>query len=434
MTSTPHLKKSLSSIHLWGLGVGYVISGMYFGWNLGLKEGGTLGMAIATFCVVIMYACFTLSYSELACAIPKAGGVFDYTNRAFGKDWGFVAGLAQIIEFVFAPPAIAVGIGSYLNGLFPEFSVTSIAITAYLIFTFLNILGAKLAATFELVITILAVLGLIIFCVVALPKVEYNHLSHNALPNGFKGAFAAIPFAIWFFLGIEGLANVAEESINPKRDIQRGFGFSLSTLVVLCFFTFVCSVGLKGWEAVVFKADGTVSDAPLPLALSGLISENSFLFKTIVSIGTFGLVASFHGLVLASGRATYEFGLIGNIPRFLGKIHPKFLTPANALLFNMAIGILILVSNSTATIIILSVFGALLVYLFSVISMIKLRETEPSLPRPFKVKFYPVIPIIALGLTLLSIIAMTIYNLTIALLFVGVILIAWIIFKISKSL
>ena len=98
------------------------------------------------------------------------------------------------------------------------------------------------------------------------------------------------------------------------------------------------------------------------------------------------------------------------------------------------IGILILVSNSTATIIILSVFGALLVYLFSVISMIKLRETEPNLPRPFKVKFYPVIPIIALGLTLLSIIAMTIYNLTIALLFVGVILIAWIIFKISKSL
>jgi ethanolamine permease len=57
---------------LWGLGVGYVISGMYFGWNLGLEEGGTLGLAIATFFIIIMYVTFTFSYTELACAIPKA--------------------------------------------------------------------------------------------------------------------------------------------------------------------------------------------------------------------------------------------------------------------------------------------------------------------------------------------------------------------------
>ena len=57
---------------LWGLGVGYVISGMYFGWNLGLEKGGTLGLAIATGFIIIMYICFTFSYTELACAIPKA--------------------------------------------------------------------------------------------------------------------------------------------------------------------------------------------------------------------------------------------------------------------------------------------------------------------------------------------------------------------------
>src|SRR5690606_6583825 len=96
-SETPQLKRSLNARLLWGLGVGYVISGMYFGWNLGLEKGGTLGLAIATGFVILMYLCFTFSYTELACAIPKAGGAFDYADRALGRDWGFVTGMAQLI-------------------------------------------------------------------------------------------------------------------------------------------------------------------------------------------------------------------------------------------------------------------------------------------------------------------------------------------------
>ena len=80
------LKKTLSPLMIWGLGVGYVISGMYFGWNLGLAEGGTGGLAIATIFVIIMYLTFTFSYTELACAIPKAGGAFAYADRGLGKN------------------------------------------------------------------------------------------------------------------------------------------------------------------------------------------------------------------------------------------------------------------------------------------------------------------------------------------------------------
>ena len=79
------LKRTLGPVMLWGLGVGYVISGMYFGWNLGLPAGGTLGLAIATFFIIIMYVTFTFGYTELACAIPKAGGAFDYAHRGLGK-------------------------------------------------------------------------------------------------------------------------------------------------------------------------------------------------------------------------------------------------------------------------------------------------------------------------------------------------------------
>ena len=84
------LQMTLGPWLLWGMGVGLVISGMYFGWNLGLAEGGTLGLAIATGFIMLMYITFTFSYTELACAIPKAGGAFDYADRALGKKIGFI--------------------------------------------------------------------------------------------------------------------------------------------------------------------------------------------------------------------------------------------------------------------------------------------------------------------------------------------------------
>lgn len=426
------LQKSLSPTLLWGLGVGYVISGMYFGWNLGLEKGGSLGMAIATGFIIVMYVCFSLSYAELACAIPKAGGAFDYANQALGKDLGFIAGMAQNIEFIFAPPAIAVGIGAYFNAVFPQLSITFVAIVAYFVFTILNILGTKIASTFELIITVLAVLGLIIFCVVAFPKFHSENLSINHLPNGFQGVFAALPFAIWFFLGIEGLANVAEESIHPQKDITWGFGSAMATLVVLCIATFVASVGVSGWEGIVYKTDGTTTDSPLPLAISKIIGDTSLLYQIIVGIGTCGLIASFHGLVLAAGRSTFEFGRVGNAPRFLGKVHAKFHTPIYALLVNMVFGILALISNSTAEIITLSVFGALTMYIFSMISLLVLRKNEPNLKRPFRVPLFPYLTYIALIIAILALLAMVVYNLKLAGIYLVLLLGCYAAYKILK--
>ncbi len=414
------LKKSLTPTLLWGLGVGYVISGMYFGWNLGLQEGGTLGMAVATGLVIAMYLGFTLSYAELACAIPKAGGAFDYASRAIGERGGFLAGMAQNIEFLFAPPAIAAGIGAYVSLFVPSVPPLAIAVTVYILFTVLNILGTNVAATFELLVTVVAVVGLILFASITLPNFSREAFTTNALPNGWGGVFAAIPFAIWFFLGIEGLANVAEESLNPQRDLTRGFLLAMATLVVLCAFTFVSAVGVSGWEGVVFDEGGLASDSPLPLALQQVGTEKHPLYSVIIGFGIFGLVASFHGLLLAAGRSTYEFCRLGNGPALLGKIHVKYRTPANALLLNMGIGLVALLTQSTAEIIILSAFGALTMYSFSLVSFIMLRKKEPELERPFRTPGYPLVPWLTLVIAVISLIALTIYNPVSALLFVGV--------------
>ncbi|MEI6678846.1 MAG: ethanolamine permease [Mariniphaga sp.] len=427
------LKRTLTPLLLWGLGVGYVISGMYFGWNLGLEKGGTLGMAMATLLVIILYTCFSFSYAELACAIPKAGGAYDYAERAFKQDIGFITGLAQIIEFVFAPPAIAIAIGAYFNLVVPQVPVIAAAITIYVIFTTLNIYGVKAAANFELAVTVLAVGELLLFSTLTLPHFSVTQFTHNPFPHGWAGAFAAIPFAIWFFLGIEGVANVAEETINPQKDIIKGFGWALLTLVILCVLVFFASVGTGGWESIVYAADGSSSDSPLPLALGHVFASDHIYYRLLVGIGLFGLIASFHGLLLASGRATFEFGKIGNAPRFLGRVHSRFHTPANALIFNSLIGVLILCTGKTAEIIIISVFGALTLYAFSMLSVIKLRKDAPEMKRPFRVPFYPLTPIVALILAIVCLVALCIDSGVLALCFFGILLFFFLLFKIFKK-
>src|SRR5579859_3378356 len=408
--SQTELKRTLSPIMVWGLGVGYVISGNYFGWNLGLEKGGTLGMGIALFFIIILYITFTFSYTELACAIPKSGGAFDYAKRALGNDIGFIAGMAQNIEFIFAPPAIAFAIGSYLAIFFPGIPLIAMAIAAYLIFFSLNVAGVRVAAIFELGVTSLAVVAVLLFCGITFQHFEIDHLRKNAFPFGWPGVFAAVPFAIWFFLGIEGVANLAEEAVNPRRTILLGFGSAIATLVILCLLTFTGSIGIGGWEAIVFKADGSTSDSPLPLAMAQIVGDNNWQYKILIMVGLFGLVASFHGLMLAAGRSTMEFGRINYAPAFLGKIHPRFQTPTNALLVNRLIGIVALLTGKTGEIITISVFGALTLYIISMISLLKLRQKEPGLPRPFRVPLYPYFPIVALVIASVSFLAMAFFN------------------------
>jgi ethanolamine permease len=322
------------------------------------------------------------------------------------------------------------GIGAYFHLLFPVIPVLAFAIGAYLVFTTLNIYGIKAAASFEFFVTLIALAGLLLFAAVAIPHFDSENLQRNAYPNGWRGTFAALPFAIWFFLGIEGVANVAEETINPQKDITRGFGSALLTLVVICIITFIFSIGVGGCEAIVFEASGKASDSPLPLALKKITSAQSWVYKSVIALGAFGLIASFHGLLLSAGRATFEMGRTRYAPTFLGKIHPVFQTPYAALIFNMSIGMIILLTGKTGEIITISVFGALMLYIISMLSLLTFRKKEPDAPRPFKVPFFPYTPILAICIALLALISMIWHNWYLALVFFLIVLVAFILFKI----
>jgi ethanolamine permease len=418
---------------IWGLGVGYVISGMYFGWNLGLPEGGPYGLLAATIAVTVLYVTFVLGYAELACALPRAGGAFVYASRAFGPHVGFVAGAAQLVEYVLAPVGIAFAIGSYVNQALADrvdVPVMAIAFGTYVVFTAINIIGVRLSVAFELLLAVIAVFELIVFGFVVLPNFSWEAFSSDPLPKGWGGAFAALPFAMWFYLAIEGIANVAEEARDPQRDLPRGFIAAMATLVVLTVITLFGAVGAGGWHVIVYPdpASTQTSDSPLPLAVAQVVPRTNPLFLALTGIGLIGLIASFHGILIAASRAILEFGRARYLPEILGRVHDKTRTPVVALLANMGVGFIALLTGKTEDIIVLSVFGALTLYILSSASVLRLRRSEPELARPYRTPGYPVTPIIALAIAVVCMAAMVWTHPILALVYAGGLGTGWALF------
>lgn len=413
MTDAPALRKSLGTLHLWGLAVGLVISGEYFGWSYGWASAGTLGFLLTTALVAVFYLTFIFSFTELATAIPDAGGPFSFARRAFGPTLGFIAGFACLVEFVFAPPAIALSIGAYLNVQFPGLSPGWTACACYFVFMGLNIRGVHVAAAFELFVTLLAIFELCVFIGLMAPSFSLaaftargwagaEHFSSAAWP----GIFGAIPFAIWFFLAIEGAALAAEETQEPERAVPRAFSLGILTLVVLAFGVMLSAGGTGDWTSLANRND------PLPEAMKRVVGESSGWLHMLVWIGLFGLIASFHGIILGYSRQIFAMARAGFLPRALAELHPRYATPHRATWLGGAIGLVALALDPlvsfagealTARLVTLSVLGALTLYILSLLSLFRLRKTEPTLVRPFRAPFYPVVPLVALLFAILFI-------------------------------
>ncbi|EHJ00623.1 ethanolamine transporter [Clostridium sp. DL-VIII] len=405
------LKKTLKPIQLWGIIVGMVISGMYCGWNYALDFTSPVGFIVAILIVTVFYTTFMFSYAELSTAIPHAGGPSEYASRALGKFGGFFAGFSCLVEFLFATPAIALSIGAYINFLIPGVPAVIAAIIAYAIFVIINCLGIEAAAKVELTVTVIAIAGLILFVGAGAPHIEMsNILGGDIFKGGFSGIFGAIPFAIWFYLAVEGGAMSAEECENPKRDIPKGFILGIATLVVLALATFFVTAGTTDAGTI------SSSDSPLPTALEGIYGAG-LLSNAMSFIGLFGLIASLHGIIIGYSRQGFAMSRAGYLPKFLSKTNSKG-APVHSIVIMSLIGMIFVLTGQTAVIIVISSFGAVALYIISMISLFILRSREPELNRPFKVA-YPIVPAVAIIIAFVFLVALIISNFSTVLWVVG---------------
>ncbi|WP_299495600.1 ethanolamine permease [uncultured Shewanella sp.] len=386
--SRRQLKRGVAGwVLLASLGVSYVISGDFAGWNFGLASGGFGGMFIATVIMAIMYGGLVLTLAELSSSLPTAGGGYSFTRRAMGPWGGFLTGTAILLEYAIAPAAIAIFIGSYLQTLVGIDGPIVYGIF-YFIFVGIHLWGAGEALRIMMGITLLAVIAILVFIVAMLPHFQWRLLfditpdpqalgSSAFLPEGLVGIWAALPFAMWLFLAVEGVPLAAEEAENPAKDLPKGI---IVSMVILTFFGFsILFLASGGAGADLIKNHG----APLVGALSAIYGSDSWMVTFVNIVGLFGLIASFFSIIYAYSRQLFSLSRAGYLPRFLS-LSGKRKVPVWALIIPGILGFLLSLTGQGDLMITMAVFGATLSYAMMSLSHIILRSKEPELPRPYR--------------------------------------------------
>jgi ethanolamine permease len=393
-----------------GLGVAYVISGDFAGWNFGLGEGGWGGLLIATILMATMYLFMVFGLAELSSTISTTGGGYAFARRAMGPWGGFLTGTAILIEYAIAPAAIANFIGAYVNSLI-GWSGWTVYLFFYAVFIGLHLWGVGEALKLMFAITAVAVFALIVFVVAAIPQFDPANLNNIPvdstaagasafLPFGYLGIWAALPYAIWFFLAVEGVPLAAEESKDPARDMPKGIIGAMLALILFAGLILVTAPGAAGSDFLKESGNPLVEALEAPLAYGGQNAVSAF----INVVGLLGLIASFFSIIYAYSRQTFALSRAGYLPKFLS-ITGSRKTPTLALIIPGIIGFVMAVMNQGDLLILVAVFGATISYILMTASHIILRIKEPELERPYRTPGGIVTTGIALVLAVAALIA-----------------------------
>lgn len=384
---------------LWGLAVAAVISGDFSGWNFGIDFAGFGGMLIAFVILVAMYYGMIFSIGEMAAAMPHTGGAYSFARSAMGPWGGLITGAAETIEYVATTAVIVFFSASYADAITSELLGVSLPgwvwwIILYAVFIALNAAGASISFKFAIVVSVISIGIILVFSVMALFSGAFQWANlwdivpdpgqTEFLPHGVLPILFALPFAMWFFLGIEELPLAAEESHNPVRDIPRAGFWARGTLIVTGLLVLFLNTGVLGAEATGVAAE------PLLDGFRAIVGDG--LAAVLALFALVGLLASLQGIMFAYGRNMYSLSRAGYYPQFLS-LTGKRKTPWVALVVGAVIGFIALLvieftggSGSVAGAIVLNiaVWGAVLAYFLQMVSFIILRKKLPNVDRPYR--------------------------------------------------
>ncbi len=392
------------------LGVAYVISGDFAGWNFGIAKAGWGGLVIATILMAIMYTTMVLSEAELATIIPSAGGGYGFARRAFGPLGGYMTGIGILFEYCVAPAAIAVFISGYCGSLFgAEGSIISYVPAAiqpivmillggtwatkllfYLVFVGVHLYGVGEALTLCMIITVIAIIALIAFIAAMVPHYNPANLfdiepdvaikgATTFLPHGWMGVWAALPFGMWFFLGVEGIPLAAEECENPSKDIPKAIITAMTALLIMAALILIFGPAGSSAHYIQDLADPLIGAIQSPNAYG----EPTFVSRLINIVGLTGLVASFFSLIYGASRQFFALSRAGYLPRILS-LTGKRKTPWIALVIIGTTGYILSLVVDGDSLLVVAVFGASISYVLMTASHFVLRIKEPDTPRPYR--------------------------------------------------
>ncbi len=406
------LKRTAGFWGIWGIGIAAVISGDFSGWNSGIGTTGWGPLFVATLVIVVMYFAMIFSIGELSAAMPHTGGAYSFARAALGPWGGFLTGLAETIEYVVTTAVIVLFSAYYLDSIIADLTGIGIGaagfawvewIVLYAIFIGLNSLGASVGFKFAIIVAFISMAVIILFAILAFANnaVDFGRLLDIPDANGTTGLFFpfgvgtilfALPFAIWFFLGIEELPLAAEEAHNPAKDIPRAGVWGIITLTFFGLLVLVLNPAVTGSADLAVLPD---SGEPLLGGFRAFLPDNVAALLALFAL--IGLLASLQGIMFAYGRNMYSLSRAGYYPKFLSLTGAKHKTPWVALIVGGVVGFIVLLAvqylsslspdlsaAANGVILLIAVFGAVISYMMQMVSFVILRKKFPNAKRPYK--------------------------------------------------
>ena len=392
------LKRNLG---VWGatsIGIGAIIGAGIFVIS-GVASGFAGPAVILSFIIAGIVSFLTaLSSAELSSFITEAGGSYIYTDKAFGKFWGFLVGWMLSFDYIMGACVISVGFAGYFVyfvgiPITAQNAIIIISIVMPLLLTLINLRGMKEASGTNNLLVGLKVTALVLFIAVGLFFLlsHGNFSNYNPFfPRGVAGMLSGAALIFFAFVGFNTITVIAEEVKDPEKNVPKAIIMAFAISTVLYIGVSVVEVGLVNWKII-----GT-SSAPLELALKAA-TGNIFILKFISISALFATASATMAAILGGSRVLFSMARQRAIPDSLAAISKKGVPTLAVLVNGAVIALIILVSQGNIELLAsIFNFGTLMTFFFINLSLLQLRQKMPNANRTFKVPLYPVLPILGM--------------------------------------
>jgi len=389
------LRKVLGNRDALALGFGAMIG---FGWVVltggWIASAGPLGAVLAMLTGGLIMGIVGLTYAELTAAMPQAGGEHNFLLRGMGPRWSFIGSWAITGGYVTIVSFEAVALPRTAEYLFPNLSQIPlwevagdqvhliwalVGALAAVVITVINILGVKLAGVVQtFVVVFLLIIGLLLVFGSFTGGSAEN--MQPFLTGGMSGYFAVLVVVPFLFIGFDVIPQSAEEVNVPARQIGKLVVVAV-ILATIWYVMIVLTTASAMPAAQIAGADIATADA------MGALFGSDAMAKVLIAGGIAGILTSWNSLLLGASRLMYSMARSGMLPAWFGRLHPRFRTPVNALIF---IGTLSFIAPFFGTQMLgwLVDSGApsiVVAYLLVALVFLILRRREPKMDRPLRV-------------------------------------------------
>ena len=392
------------------IGWGWVVSSGQW-----ITSGGVLGTVLGFIIGGIMIYFVGLCYAELTTAMLKCGGEHVFSYKAFGSIGAYICTWSIILSYIGVVCYEAVSFPTILQYVFPKiargylysvggfdiyFTWLLIAIGMALLILFLNIIGMKKAARFQKILTcVIAAVGIALVAGAAYSG-NVNNLQNQLLVGDTNGEIiqniAKVAIMTPFFLfGFDVIPQAAEEINVPLKKL--GKMMILSIIMAVSFYVLVVLAVGYVMNAEQIKTSMLSATGLVTADAMGVAFNNANMAKVLIIGGLCGIVTSWNSFLIGGSRALYSMSVSYMLPRKFAVLHKKYNTPVNSLLLIGALSVISPFFGRSMLVWIVDAgnFACCFAYCIVSLSFIVLRRKEADMRRPYKVKHYKFVGIVA---------------------------------------